>query len=188
MYDKIRHIIAYMLCYMVCLSSVYGHSDYDVSNDADPVVTILFIAFGLGIGILIQQVLSKLGDPVPYTVVVFIAGLVFSSWNREDAGMYVGHRLCVIFYCYCHYSASTHCIVEYCYVLSSRLHIYHVCLCRGHGHLGQHMGQYRPHSSPLRVPPPSHLRGGHVAQLAPRTGWFPPVAAASWTWSGHRYV
>ena len=96
MYDKIRHIIAYMLCYIVCLSSVYGHSDYDVSNDADPVVTILFIAFGLGIGILIQQVLSKLGDPVPYTVVVFIAGLVFSSWTRDNAGMYVGHRLCVI--------------------------------------------------------------------------------------------
>jgi hypothetical protein len=71
---------------MVCLSSVYGH-DYDASNDADPVVSILFIVFGLGIGILIQQVLSKLGDPVPYTVVVFIAGLVFSLWNREDAGM-----------------------------------------------------------------------------------------------------
>lgn len=89
MCDKIRHIIAYVLCYMVCLSSVYGHSDDGVKN-ADPVVTILFIVFGLGIGILIQQLLSKLGDPVPYTVVVFIAGLIFSSWNRDDAGMDVG--------------------------------------------------------------------------------------------------
>jgi len=98
---------------------VSGHNDDGVDH-ADPVVTILFIVFGLGVGILIQQMLSKLGDPVPYTVVVFIAGLIFSSWNRDNAGLYVEHRLITIYLQHCYlYDDATHEAKMYCAVFSS---------------------------------------------------------------------
>jgi Na+-driven multidrug efflux pump len=55
----------------------------------DPEVVILFMFFGLGIGIITMQFLSALGDPLPYTVVVFTAGLLFSLFDANNAGRFV---------------------------------------------------------------------------------------------------
>ena len=52
----------------------------------DPEVVILFMFFGLGIGIITMQILSAMGDPLPYTVVVFTAGLLFSLFSADNAG------------------------------------------------------------------------------------------------------
>lgn len=54
---------------------------------SDPVVVILFMFFGLGTGILIMQVLSAIGDPIPYTCVVFAAGIIFSLAHKSNTGM-----------------------------------------------------------------------------------------------------
>lgn len=53
---------------------------------SDPVVVILFMFFGLGTGILIMQVLSALGDPIPYTCVVFASGIIFSLAHKSNTG------------------------------------------------------------------------------------------------------
>ena len=82
-----------LLCCIASLSTVSCNNDDGVES-AESIVTILFIVFGLGVGILIQQMLSKLGDPLPYTVVVFISGLIFSSWNRHNAGMLYDAQMC----------------------------------------------------------------------------------------------
>lgn len=57
------------------------------SAQSDPVVVILFMFFGLGTGILIMQVLSALGDPIPYTCVVFASGIIFSLAHKSNTGM-----------------------------------------------------------------------------------------------------
>jgi NhaP-type Na+/H+ or K+/H+ antiporter len=70
----------------------------------DPSDIILFMFFGLLMGVITLQVLSRLGDPLPYTVVMFFLGIVFSfntdfhgstgmwgdsiyKWSRIDADM-----------------------------------------------------------------------------------------------------
>ena len=59
------------------------------SAQSDPVVVILFMFFGLGTGILIMQVLSALGDPIPYTCVVFASGIIFSLAHKSNTGILV---------------------------------------------------------------------------------------------------
>lgn len=55
-------------------------------DDTEPVVIILFMFCGVGVGIIIMQVLSAFGDPLPYTCVVFFAGLMFSLLDKNNAG------------------------------------------------------------------------------------------------------
>ncbi len=55
---------------------------------------VLFLFFGIGVGIVFMQVLNKIGDPVPYTVVVFIAGILFSLANRGSTGTERTHPIC----------------------------------------------------------------------------------------------
>ena len=50
---------------------------YDDSNDPEDIILFMFI--GLCIGIVTMQILSRLGEPVPYTVVIFIFGIICSS-------------------------------------------------------------------------------------------------------------
>ncbi len=52
----------------------------------EPPDILLFMFFGIGVGIVIMQCLNKLGDPVPFTVVVFIAGILLSLANKESTG------------------------------------------------------------------------------------------------------
>lgn len=54
----------------------------------DAIDVLLFMFFGIGVGVLFMQFLNKIGDPVPYTVVVFIAGILFSLANKDGTGMH----------------------------------------------------------------------------------------------------
>lgn len=51
----------------------------EASGEINPVVTILFTFFGLGVGIIVTQFLSIFGEAIPYTVVVFLLGLLLST-------------------------------------------------------------------------------------------------------------
>lgn len=42
--------------------------------------------FGIGVGALVMQVLSHLGDPLPYTCVLFLFGILFSLANKDGTG------------------------------------------------------------------------------------------------------
>lgn len=59
----------------------------------EAVNVLLFMFFGIGVGVIFMQCLNLIGDPVPYTVVVFIAGILFSLSNKEGTG---NHRYLVI--------------------------------------------------------------------------------------------
>jgi xanthosine utilization system XapX-like protein len=75
--------------FLLLLALMMGFiSTVRADDGAAPVVILLFIFFGLIVGIVIMQILSKLGDPLPYTVVVFTTGLVFSLANKGNAGQY----------------------------------------------------------------------------------------------------
>lgn len=78
--------ISICILYITC-----NKDDDDIHNtdNVEPVVIFLFMTFGLGIGLVLQQILSKYRDPVPYTVVVFIAGMIFSLANKENAGIFL---------------------------------------------------------------------------------------------------
>lgn len=52
----------------------------------DAIDVLLFMFFGIGVGVVFMQFLNKIGDPVPYTVVVFIAGILFSLANKDGTG------------------------------------------------------------------------------------------------------
>ena len=72
-----------------CTFQIESKMDDDAVLSADPTDVLLFMFFGLGVGILILQVLSHFGDPIPYTVVVFIFGCLVSLFNRDhDLGMW----------------------------------------------------------------------------------------------------
>lgn len=60
----------------------------DSEATTDPVVVILFMFFGLGMGIIIMQALSAMGEPIPYTCVVFATGIIFSLGTKGDGGKY----------------------------------------------------------------------------------------------------
>eukprot|EP01031_Cornospumella_fuschlensis_P037399 gene37399-45416_t len=56
------------------------NSDDDTeSSDLESTDVLLFLFFGLGIGILVTQILSHWEDTVPYTVVIFVIGVIFSA-------------------------------------------------------------------------------------------------------------
>lgn len=56
------------------------------SEQPEPIDVLLFMFFGIGVGVLFMQFLNKIGDPVPYTVVVFIAGILFALANKDGTG------------------------------------------------------------------------------------------------------
>jgi len=53
----------------------------------EPNDILLFMFFGIGVGVIFMQVLNRIGDPVPFTVVVFMAGVLFSLANKDSTGM-----------------------------------------------------------------------------------------------------
>lgn len=52
----------------------------------EPNDILLFMFFGIGVGVIFMQVLNRIGDPVPFTVVVFMAGVLFSLANKDSTG------------------------------------------------------------------------------------------------------
>ena len=69
-----------VLFLVMCVKAV------EATDPTDPVLVILFMFCGLGVGIFIMQLLSMIGDPVPYTCVVFLSGILFSVANKDNAG------------------------------------------------------------------------------------------------------
>ncbi len=80
---QMQKILLFLALFLGLVTTVRA----DDTDSTEPVVIILFMFFGLGVGIIIMQVLSALGDPLPYTVVVFTAGLLFSLADKNNAGM-----------------------------------------------------------------------------------------------------
>lgn len=52
-------------------------------KETEPVVVIIFCFFGLLLGTVISQLLSIYGEMVPYTVVVFLVGLLFAMSSKN---------------------------------------------------------------------------------------------------------
>lgn len=72
------HSLCFLLiCLSLLLTSVYAEENKE--DGLEPTVIILFMFFGLGLGIVVMQVLSVFGEAVPYTVVVFVLGVIFSA-------------------------------------------------------------------------------------------------------------
>jgi hypothetical protein len=57
----------------------YANEENNNEDEVDPVIVLLFMFFGLGVGVLLSQVLSIFGEAVPYTVLVFLLGMLFST-------------------------------------------------------------------------------------------------------------
>ena len=55
--------------------------DDTIELSPDPTDVIFFMFFGLIIGIIVTQILTRIGDPVPYTVVIFLLGVLLSIDN-----------------------------------------------------------------------------------------------------------
>eukprot|EP01031_Cornospumella_fuschlensis_P035805 gene35805-43429_t len=70
-----------LFCLLSITFNVVHCSDDDdtESNDLESTDVLLFLFFGLGIGILVTQILSHWEDTVPYTVVIFVIGVIFSA-------------------------------------------------------------------------------------------------------------
>jgi hypothetical protein len=49
-----------------------------------PEDVILFMFFGLGLGILVTQILSLFGERIPYACIIFILGIIFSTINKTQ--------------------------------------------------------------------------------------------------------
>lgn len=72
---------------VICAGSLFALCRAENDNEKpEPLQIVLFMFFGIGVGILFMQILNKIGDPVPYTVAVFIAGILFSLANKDGTG------------------------------------------------------------------------------------------------------
>lgn len=72
-------------CIALLLFSLFQVAQAE-GGEVEPVDVLLFMFFGIGVGVLFMQGLNAIGDPVPYTVVVFIAGILFSLANKDGTG------------------------------------------------------------------------------------------------------
>eukprot|EP01033_Poteriospumella_lacustris_P004262 gene4262-3041_t len=60
----------------------------DEEEGLEATVVLLFMFFGLAIGILAMQGLSLVGEPIPYTCLVFLLGVIFSLGNNNHDGTF----------------------------------------------------------------------------------------------------
>jgi NhaP-type Na+/H+ or K+/H+ antiporter len=77
-------IVILYLFFPIKLTS--ASSDDNSASADDPVCVILFMFFGLCSGIIIMQLLSRFGEAIPYTVVIFILGVVSSGISNVHGG------------------------------------------------------------------------------------------------------
>lgn len=83
-------LYAIFITFLTILITIRAENDQfddntaNVSNQDSPAIVILFMFFGLSLGILVMQILSKFGEPVPYTVVIFLLGGLFSFVSRAS--------------------------------------------------------------------------------------------------------
>lgn len=60
----------------------------DEEEGLESTVVLLFMFFGLAVGIIAMQVLSFFGEAIPYTCLVFLLGAIFSVGNNTHDGKY----------------------------------------------------------------------------------------------------
>ena len=56
----------------------------DDEEEMESTVVLLFMFFGLAVGIVLMQILSKVGETIPYTCAVFIMGLIFAGLTSSN--------------------------------------------------------------------------------------------------------
>jgi di/tricarboxylate transporter len=61
-------------------------NDKDDSTANDPIAVMLFLFFGLCLGIFVLQIISRIKTDIPYTVVIFVIGVVCSSLSNTRQG------------------------------------------------------------------------------------------------------
>jgi hypothetical protein len=83
---KASKLISCLLLVLLSCLLFHARAEED-SKDEDPTVVILFMFFGLGLGIVVMQLLSIFGEAIPYTCVVFILGIIFSSANKHTGNL-----------------------------------------------------------------------------------------------------
>lgn len=74
--------LKWLLSLFFILYLIHPVSAADDDNDdtsIEVVTVLLFMFFGLGVGVVVSQILSYVGEAVPYTVLVFLLGLLFST-------------------------------------------------------------------------------------------------------------
>lgn len=84
-------------CVALLLLSLFNVC-YAEGGEEEAVNVLLFMFFGIGVGVIFMQILNLVGDPVPYTVVVFIAGILFSLSNKDGTGRHVFLRVSVVLF------------------------------------------------------------------------------------------
>eukprot|EP01040_Poterioochromonas_malhamensis_P013678 gene13678-15075_t len=72
-------VLLLLFCVFVPLLADGTDDNPDDDSGIDAVVILLFMFFGLGVGVVVTQVLSIFGEAIPYTVLVFLLGLLFST-------------------------------------------------------------------------------------------------------------
>lgn len=91
----ISRIYAIPLCFVLCCYLSVANAAADDFQDDDysaggsgiaPTAVILFMFFGLCLGIFTLQVISRIGESIPYTVIIFILGIIFSFVLKLDGG------------------------------------------------------------------------------------------------------
>lgn len=55
-------------------------------DELSNVLVLLFMFVGLSLGVLIMQTLSHVGEAIPYTVLVFLTGIIFAAISTERHG------------------------------------------------------------------------------------------------------
>ncbi len=78
----------FVLLLSLFVGSVRGGDEDGGDDKDDPAIVLIFMFLGLGLGILVMQVSSAFGDPIPYTVIVFFIGLLFSLADKQNAGIF----------------------------------------------------------------------------------------------------
>jgi hypothetical protein len=77
-----RSILLFAVTGVVLFSTVTAaDDDYsdDYSKSINSVNILLFMFFGLALGVVVSQLLSIFGEAIPYTVLVFLLGMLFST-------------------------------------------------------------------------------------------------------------
>lgn len=80
-------VLLLLFCVFVPLLADGTDDNPDDDSGIDAVVILLFMFFGLGVGVVVTQVLSIFGEAIPYTVLVFLLGLLFST-AADSVGKY----------------------------------------------------------------------------------------------------
>lgn len=63
-----------------------ANGDDVIDERKNPTVVLLFMFFSLSIGIITMQILSYFGEKIPYTVVLFIIGIIISFSSQSRGG------------------------------------------------------------------------------------------------------